>query len=118
MEQKQADSLIMLNSSKLSPEYIETIREQLVNCDYAQAAMLFGQLHDTTIVLVISVILGEFGIDRFMIGDIGIGIGKLCVTVFTCGVLSWVWWLIDLFLITDATRKKNSEKVMCMLGCY
>ena len=112
MEQKQAESLIMLNNSKLSPEYIETINEQLVNLEYTQAAMLFGDLKDPTIVLIISIILGELGIDRFMIGDIGIGIAKLCITVFTCGILSWIWWIIDIFLITKATRKANSRKII------
>jgi len=102
----------MLNNSKLSPEYIETINEQLVNLEYTQAAMLFGDLKDPTTVLIISVILGGWGIDRFMIGDIGIGIAKLCITVFTCGILSWIWWIIDIFLITEATRKANSRKII------
>ena len=51
-----------------------------------------------------------------MIGDIGIGICKLCITVFSCGFLSWIWWIIDLFLISDATRKYNSNKIMTTLS--
>lgn len=120
MEQKQADQLIMLNSSKFSPEYIETIREQLLNMDYTQAAMLFSDLKDPTTMMIISVVGGGLGIDRFMIGDTGLGIGKLITFIvtwfFTCGMLCWVWWLVDLFLIMGATRKKNSEKVLQMLA--
>ena len=116
MEQKQAYQLVLLNSSKLAPEYAEVIRQQLLKRDYTQASMLFGQLKDPTTVLVISVILGGWGIDRFMIGDIGIGICKLCITVFSCGFLSWIWWIIDLFLISDATRKYNSNKIMTTLS--
>ena len=120
MEQKQADQLIMLNSSKFSPEYIETIREQLLNMDYTQAAMLFSDLKDPTTMMIISVVGGGLGIDRFMIGDTGLGIGKLITFIitwfFTCGMLCWVWWLVDLFLIQEATRRKNTEKVLQLLG--
>lgn len=120
MEQKQADQLIMMNSSKLAPEYVETIRERLIDCEYSQAAVLFGNLKDPTTALILSVVLGELGIDRFYIGDIGMGVGKLLVGIIvgtiTCGTLFWIWWLIDIFLISNATRKKNSENILQTLA--
>ena len=120
MEQKQADQLIMIHSSKLAPEYIETIRERLVNVDYTQGAILFNDLKDPTLALILSIIVGELGIDRFYIGDVGLGVGKLLVFLIvgtiTCFTLFWVWWLVDLFLIMGATRKKNSEKIMMQLS--
>ncbi|WHZ07205.1 MAG: hypothetical protein OJF59_000958 [Cytophagales bacterium] len=42
------------------------------------------------------------GIDRFIIGDTGLGIGKL----LTCGGLG-IWAIIDWFMIMPATREKN-----------
>lgn len=120
MERKQADQLIMMNSSKLAPEYVEVIRERLVDLDYTQATMVFSNLKDPTIAMIISVLLGELGIDRFYIGDIGIGIGKLLVCLIvgslTCGTLFWIWWLVDLFLIMGATKKKNSENIVQALS--
>ncbi len=53
--------------------------------------------------LVISILFGLLGGDRFYIGDIGLGIGKLC----TFGGLG-IWTFIDWFLIMQATRSKNS----------
>ncbi len=44
--------------------------------------------------LLISVFVGELGVDRFMMGHVGLGILKL-ITLGGCGV----WWLIDLILI-------------------
>jgi len=41
-----------------------------------------------------SVVFGQFGVDRFIMGHVGLGILKL----FTAGGLG-VWWLIDLILI-------------------
>ena len=120
MEQKQADQLIMMHSSKLAPEYIETIRERLTDLDYSQAVVYFGNLKDPTLAIILSIIIGELGVDRFYIGDIGMGVGKLLVTVIvgtiTCGTLFWIWWLIDIFLIMGATRKKNSETLLQSLA--
>ena len=51
-----------------------------------------------------SVFLGSLGVDRFIIGDTGLGIGKLV----TGGGLG-VWTIVDWFLIGKATRRKNME---------
>lgn len=50
--------------------------------------------------LLLSIFLGEFGIDRFYLGKIGTGILKL-ITVGGFGV----WWLIDLILIIAGAMK-------------
>ena len=47
---------------------------------------------------------GTLGIDRFYIGDVGLGVAKL----LTCGGFG-IWAIVDWFLITDAARDKNSE---------
>ena len=48
------------------------------------------------IVLVISVVLGTEGIDRFYTGHIGEGVGKLLITILSCGLCGWIWWIIDM----------------------
>jgi len=49
--------------------------------------------------------LGWLGIDRFLVGDIGLGILKL----ITLGGLG-IWQIIDCFLIGNRTRRNNIEK--------
>jgi len=50
------------------------------------------------VALLLSILVGTLGVDRFYLGYTGLGILKL-VTGGGCGV----WWLIDIILI--ATRK-------------
>ncbi len=47
-----------------------------------------------TLTIIMSVIFGSLGVDRFIMGHIGLGILKL-ITLGGCGV----WWLIDVILI-------------------
>ncbi|MDP3966611.1 MAG: TM2 domain-containing protein [archaeon] len=52
--------------------------------------------------LVMSVIFGWLGVDRFMIGKVGTGILKL----ITLGGLG-LWWIIDIILIATKYEFKN-----------
>jgi hypothetical protein len=45
-----------------------------------------------------------------MIGDTGLGVGKL----LTCGGLG-IWAIIDWFMIQKATREKNMQKIQQFL---
>jgi TM2 domain-containing membrane protein YozV len=63
------------------------------------------QFKDPTTSIIVSILAGGLGIDRFLIGDTGLGIGKL----LTCGGLG-IWALVDWFLIMGATREKNFTK--------
>ena len=53
--------------------------------------------------LLLSIIIGSLGVDRFYMGHVGLGILKL----ITFGGLG-IWWLIDLILIAT---KHNFGKV-------
>lgn len=52
------------------------------------------------VALILSIFLGELGIDRFYLGYIGTGILKL----ITCGGFE-IWWLIDLIMIATGKLK-------------
>jgi TM2 domain-containing membrane protein YozV len=47
-----------------------------------------------TLTIIMSVIFGSLGVDRFLMGHIGLGILKL-ITLGGCGI----WWLVDVILI-------------------
>ena len=63
-----------------------------------------ARAHNPTVVFGLSVYLGIIGVDRFVLGQTLLGILKL----ITLGGLN-IWYLIDLFLVASAARKRNIE---------
>ena len=59
-----------------------------------------------TLTLIMSVIFGGIGVDRFLMGHIGLGLLKL-VTLGGCGI----WWLVDLILIATKHKFEGVEWV-------
>ncbi|MBL7965372.1 MAG: TM2 domain-containing protein [Prolixibacteraceae bacterium] len=111
MEAQKVDMFIMTNAKYFESYQINGIRERLIALDDSKWAMISSiQLKDPTVSLIVSILAGPFGIDRFLIGDTGLGIGKL----LTCGGLG-IWTIIDWFLIMGATREKNMQKIQQLL---
>ena len=103
---------MMMNARNFPPEYTMYIRQHLERLD--DSGMNFVQsipYSEPTTALILSLFLGGLGIDRFYIGSIGIGIGKL----LTFGGLG-LWTLIDWFLIMGAARQRNYIALMQAIG--
>ena len=98
--------MLMMLSSKIPAGSIPSIRTRLENTDISESEILAlqSQMKDPLLSILLSIFIGTLGVDRFYIGDVGLGIGKL-LTGGGCGI----WWLIDIFLIVDATKQKNLE---------
>ena len=106
------DSNLLLSTyGKYFPEErfadVKTILENM--SEDKQAALAMAGFKDPTITLIISLLGGAFGVDRFYIGDTGLGIAKL----LTCGGLGF-WSIIDWFLIMGAVREKNFQKLLAL----
>jgi TM2 domain-containing membrane protein YozV len=107
MNEQKADMFLMTNGKMFESHMITTIRKHLIDADDSTwGALQSLNLKDPTTMLIVSFLGGTLGIDRFMIGDTGMGIGKL----LTCGGLG-IWAIVDLFMIQGATRKKNMIKL-------
>lgn len=111
MEAQKVDMFIMSNAKFFESYQVNVIREKLIEAEDSKWSMISTiQFKDPTTLLIISILAGSLGIDRFMIGDTGMGVGKL----LTCGGFG-IWAIIDWFLIQGATREKNMEKIQPML---
>ena len=114
MDAQKVDTFIMTNGKYFPSEFIIPLREMLLNADDSKWALIQTiQYKDPTLALVISLVGGSLGIDRFFIGDMGLGIAKL----ITCGGFG-IWSIIDWFFIMDAAREKNVSKLQMFLNCY
>lgn len=106
MDIQKVDMYLMTNSKFFESYQLPMIRERLLQLDddrWPQLQML--QLKDPTMFLIISLLGGTLGIDRFLLGDTGLGVVKL----ITCGGLG-IWTIIDWFLIMPATKERNLLK--------
>lgn len=111
MDKSKVDMYLMTNAKYFETSSIPMIRAKLENLSEESFMMLQTiELKEPTILLIISILLGSLGIDRFFIGDIGMGVLKL-LTVGLCGILT----VIDWFLIMKRTKEKNLEKILAVL---
>lgn len=107
MEENRIDQLLIAHSDKFPASMYQQMKNRLAELEPAEACMYLTQIKDPTVMLVLSIFLGQFGIDRMLLGDVGLGILKL----LTCGGLG-IWWIIDIFLVMNLTRLKNAQSLM------
>lgn len=79
------------------------IKEKLASLPEGKEVQLLSiSFKNPTTMLIISIFLGGFGVDRFMLGDTGLGVAKL----LTCGGCG-IWAIIDWCLIKQKTYDYN-----------
>jgi TM2 domain-containing membrane protein YozV len=107
MDSQKVDMFIMANGKFFESHQVLLIRDRLIALDDSKWSTIQTlQFKDPTTSLIISLLGGQLGIDRFVIGDTGLGIGKL----ITCGGFG-IWAIVDWFMIMGATREKNMKKL-------
>ena len=111
MDVNKIDMYVMSNAKYFPPEKIPYLKEKLNGIDEQKFLLLSTvDLKDPTTLLLISIFLGSLGVDRFMLGDIGMGVLKL-LTVGCCGILT----IIDWFTVSKRTKELNFSKVMALI---
>ena len=111
MDQNKVDMHIMTNQKYFPAEKIMHLKEKLAAMDENKFTMVSTvELKDPTTILLVSIFLGSLGIDRFMLGDTGMGILKL-LTGGCCGILT----IIDWFTVSKKTKELNFNNIMTVL---
>jgi TM2 domain-containing membrane protein YozV len=112
MDTSKVDMFVMSNAKYFQHNHLMYVREKLLSMDESKWVYVQTlQFKDPTISLIISLLVGPLAIDRFFIGDIGLGIAKL----LTCGGIG-IWALVDWFLIMGRTKEKNFEMFQQIVG--
>ena len=70
-----------------------------------------AKTYSSTTTLLLSIFLGGLGVDRFYVGDVGLGIAKLLFGWITFGI----WPFIDIFVSYKKARIKTFENIMAVL---
>ena len=76
MEAQKVDFFIMSNSKYFENYHLSVIRDRLLSVDDSKWGLISTiRFKDPTLLLIVSILVGSLGVDRFLIGDIGLGVG-------------------------------------------
>lgn len=111
MDQQKIDMFIMTNQKYFPAEKIMFLKDKLRTIDEEKFNLVSAiDFKEPTTILIISLFLGTFGIDRFMLGDTGMGVLKL-LTAGCCGIMT----IIDWFTVTKKAKEVNFNNIMTLL---
>ena len=111
MEQTTVQSVLAAVRENVPAEEIANLTRALEAAPEEKAQQILGlSLKSPMVMLIIAWFLGGFGVDRFMLGKTGQGVGKL----LTCGGCG-IWAIINLFTVMGETKKFNLEKIQELL---
>lgn len=114
MEQQKVDLFIATNSENFEAVQLPTIRQKLLELsDDKFMAVQATEYKNPTTLLIVSLLVGGFGVDRFMLGETGMGVLKL-LTCGVCGILT----IIDWFTIRKKAREKNYQKFLLSVQMF
>lgn len=112
MDHQKIELFFATQGNKFRPEQLPIIRNYLEKMDDDKFFRVQAQQYkDPTLLLVLSILVGQLGVDRFLLDQTGIGVAKL----LTCGGLG-VWTIVDWFLIMGLTRDYNFNKFLQIAG--
>ncbi len=106
MEKQQVDLFLMTKSRYFETRHMHLIKQALLDADEeAFFRAETANYKEPAFTLILSLIGGMIGIDRFFIRDTGLGILKL-ITLGGFGI----WYIADLILIHGRTREVNFHR--------
>lgn len=111
MTQEQISQFIAANGDKFDQANIGQIKSMLEQVNENRAnEIMSANFKSPMTMLIIAWLLGGWGVDRFMLGQTGLGVAKL-LTLGGCGV----WALIDIFTAMGRARAYNMQLLQKLL---
>ena len=111
MDKQKLDMFLLTNKKYFPEEKMMYLMEKLKESDDRKYSLISTlEFKDPTTLLIVSILIGGLGIDRFLLGDTGMGVLKL-LTGGLCGVLT----IIDWFTVGKRTKDANFQKIMSIL---
>ena len=139
MKTEYSQNIYLYIKDYVSPQQALVLMKEMEDLpDSAYTPLLSLKLKKPLTSLILSIFLGFLGVDRFFIDDVGMGIGKLicwiCSEFFTMMLFSFldelfillpvvllvspIWQIVDMCLISKDTREKNFIDIKNFLNYY
>ena len=111
MDAQKVDMYVLTNQKYFPAEKIIFLKQKLMEVDDAKFTLASSvEFKDPTTILLVSLFLGSFGVDRFMLGETGMGVLKL-LTGGVCGILT----IVDWFSVQKKAKERNFNNLMMIL---
>ncbi len=111
MEKQKIDFYFTVNHKYFAPEQLSFLREKMTSASDERYLLLTSlELRDPSVMQIVSLLLGAMGLDRFMLGETGMGVLKF-LTGGCCGILM----IMDWFSVQKRAKEYNFKKVMGIL---
>lgn len=105
MDQQSIQMFVLQNGKKFDEFQLQRVTARLQDVPDDKFAIInSADYKDPTSMFLISLFCGGLGVDRFLLGDIGIGVLKL-LTGGCFGILT----IVDWFSVKQKTKEKNYE---------
>ena len=108
MDKNKVDMFLAQNANMFPAQKMQLVKDALEKLDESKFMYVQSmQFKDPSTILIISILVGSLGIDRFMLGDTGMGVLKL----LTCGGV-YIWWIVDMISAQDRAKEFNYKQLM------
>lgn len=108
MEKEKINQFIMVNGKFFPKMMIGEVKQKLESLDESKETVLMAtEWKNPTVAFLFAFFLGGLGIDRFWLGDTGLGVVK----IITCAGAG-IWGIIDWFTAMTRAKKYNYNKLM------
>ena len=109
MTQQRVNQLMAQYQSQIPKNMVVLFRQKLERApEEAFDQMIALPMKNPTTVLLLSIFLGGLGIDRFVVGDTGLGVCKLLFGWLTLGI----WPFVDIFCSYRKAKRKNLDTLL------
>lgn len=112
MNQQAVDQYLAVNSKYFAPDKMEFLRQKLLVATEDQfMRVTYLSYKDPFLILMMSIFLGGWGVDRFLMDDVVMGLVKI-FTACLCGIL----WIYDIVTMSGKAKEMNFNNVMAVLN--
>jgi hypothetical protein len=112
MNQSRVDSYLIANAKYFESHQVAYLRDKLTSMEDEKLDLLIAvQLREPSFCIMISLAGGSMGMDRFYLGQTGLGIAKL-LTAGGCGI----WTIVDWFTAQSNAKRANMENLQRIIG--